>query len=74
MEGNSVGANEIINRVVNARFLPTALNVGLSVAMGYSEQPKAHSDYTLAPNEADSLLNNFSLGPHPQRNEFFSWF
>jgi len=72
MEGNSVGVNEIINRVVYARFLPTALNVGLSVVIGHSEQPKAHSDYTLASNEADSLLNNFSLGPHPQKKEFFS--
>jgi len=72
MEGNSVGINEIINRVVYARFPPTALNVGLSVVLGYSEQLKMHSNYTLAPNEADSLLNKFSQGYHPQRKELFS--
>lgn len=52
------------------RFPPTALNVGLSIVLGHSEQLKTHSDYTLAPTEADSLINNFSQGPptHKERN------
>jgi hypothetical protein len=72
MEGNSVGVNEIINRVVYARLPPTALNVSLSAELGYSEQLKTRSNYTLAPNEADSLLNNFSQGHHPQRKKQFN--
>lgn len=55
-------------------FPLAAFNQGLSVTLKYSEQLDTDLYYTIAPTEAESPLNNFSLGLHPQRKKFFNFF